>query len=804
MSWLKIICLVPILFFGAQSIAQNKSLDKANKRFQIKKYAEAIPLYEEGLLKSPNLRSKSRLAYCYRMNNKIDEALKLYEEIVQNPKVRSRNWYYYGETLVSHGRYDEAKIWLDKYLIEKPKDAKSLALMESIKKIQNIRPYFRTNNLQAYAHNSEGDDSAPVFFRDGVAFSSDRKSGMKVMKKKSTWTGREFLSLYFSERKEDGTYAAPDQMSRRLNDINKNTGTIAVSPDGSYVVFSRNSDVSNRMDQYNLMLYRADISKSGKFKNVKMLSFCKNNINYMHPAFAPDGETLYFTTDRKGEGGTDIFYSEMGSKGWKAPKNVGTPINTASNEGFPFVDAEGKLYFCSKGHLSFGGFDILFSQKDENGNWGNPINLGQPINSASDDISIYINSETTIGMFASSREGGDDDIYFFDIEGINDWETEVPPSLETPVATKMEEESTSIPENEATVLVENELEETALETETAELSATNIEVEEELEIVTEVTAVEETTMVVPPVVEEINEEVVAEEMEETVFTTTEFSTEKVVEEVIVAEEMNIVTPPVVEEVVEEIVEEKLPAATEVPTEKVAEEIVFEIEMGSTSTATKFVYENVEQNTEVETESTDEPTPIYTQPTKTEIDTPSLDLPIGKEEIILDAPVQEEVSKFEDGLANLDTPMTEEVPLTKPTGTNNNLEELKDFLSNESPQADATFNLEKIKFNPKAYVVNKENAAYLDKLVRMMNEVPEVKIEVNAHTESPGDDRENMVLSIKRATAVAGYLIRHGIATDRIKVMGYGETQLLNHCSNGVECSFDEHQLNQRVELKILK
>ena len=113
-------------------------------------------------------------------------------------------------------------------------------------------------------------------------------------------------------------------------------------------------------------------------------------------------------------------------------------------------------------------------------------------------------------------------------------------------------------------------------------------------------------------------------------------------------------------------------------------------------------------------------------------------------------------------------------------------------------------MENIKFNPAQYSVTPEITVQLDQLVSILNDYPGVKLEVASHTESIGDDRENMIFSIKRATAIAGYLIRKGIATDRLKVMGYGETQLLNHCSNEVDCEEEEHALNQRIEVKILR
>ena len=77
------------------------------------------------------------------------------------------------------------------------------------------------------------------------------------------------------------------------------------------------------------------------------------------------------------------------------------------------MDAQGRLYFCSKGHAGFGGFDIFYSEEGSDGQWSNPINLGRPINSPFDDISIHLQDDGLGGMFTSSRSGGDDDIFLF-------------------------------------------------------------------------------------------------------------------------------------------------------------------------------------------------------------------------------------------------------------------------------------------------------------------------------------------------------------------------------------------------------
>lgn len=748
MNWLKIILFLQILLFSSQLVAQNKQLDKANKRYQIKKYSEAIPLYEQGLEKNPNLSAKVRLAYCYRVNNNIEKAVNLYNEIVLHKRAKPITWYYYGEALMSQGKYDEAKIWLTKYTEKKPGDPKGWTLIESIDKVKTIEPYYIVSNVEPFAHNSESDDSAPVFFGDGIAFSSDRKTGAKIMKRKSSFTGRDFLSIYLSKGKGDGTYKAPNQISKRINDLNKNTGTIALSPDGTFVVFSRNSDVSNRKNQYNLMLYGADVTEDGKFRNVKLMKFCNNNSNHMHPTFSPDGKTIFFTSDKSGVGGTDIFYSTLGEKGWSRARNLDAPINTTANEGFPFMSSDNKLFFCSKGHTSYGGFDIFVSQQDKKGNWSQPSNIGSPINSPADDISIYLSKDLEKGMFASSREGGDDDIYFFDIDGMY------------------------------------------------ERSSINMIAEKQATEETLGSNAEDETIVVEPIAE-VSEEHSSDGFEIKIKT---------------LKELNATSQNTVSENVDEMM-------TTTPTEKVEEVVIhsakkedlpfsdiesvdskMETEYSSNPISDKqYNIEIAEENSSSTSERTDLPF-MPMEPFNSETKT------INKVDKLFEETEEYASSDFQEGLASIDSPMTDALPQSNENESYSgdaNIAEMREYLTLQSPQYETVFILEKIKFEPKKYMITDDVSNRLDELVALMNEFPVLNIEVNAHTESLGDDRENMVSSIKRATAIAGYLIRKGIGTDRVKVMGYGETQLLNHCSNGVSCSPEDHAINQRVELKIL-
>lgn len=92
---------------------------------------------------------------------------------------------------------------------------------------------------------------------------------------------------------------------------------------------------------------------------------------------------------------------------------------------------------------------------------------------------------------------------------------------------------------------------------------------------------------------------------------------------------------------------------------------------------------------------------------------------------------------------------------------------------------------------------------LKKLLIFLRDNPALRVELSAHTDSRGSDSHNMRLSQSRAQSVVNYLVNNGIARHRMEANGYGETQLINKCKNGIVCSESEHQQNRRTEIKVL-
>lgn len=115
----------------------------------------------------------------------------------------------------------------------------------------------------------------------------------------------------------------------------------------------------------------------------------------------------------------------------------------------------------------------------------------------------------------------------------------------------------------------------------------------------------------------------------------------------------------------------------------------------------------------------------------------------------------------------------------------------------------SFVLEDIYYDFDKWDILPESKIELNKLVRIMHDNPEIKVELGSHTDSRGSDRYNKWLSQKRSNSAVDYIISKNIEKERIVAKGYGETKLINRCGNGVKCSETEHRKNRRTEFKLI-
>ncbi len=178
-----------------------------------------------------------------------------------------------------------------------------------------------------------------------------------------------------------------------------------------------NNVIKNDVDgTLRLQLFKATVNPNGEWANVEKLPFNSDQFSTGHPALSADDKKLYFSSDGfESIGKTDIFVVDINEDGtYGKPKNLGSKINTTEKEEFPFMNDNGILYFSSTGHSGNGGLDVFGVRLYDN-TVSEPLNLGAPINSASDDFVFIIKQDK--GYFSSNRsEGvGDDDIYSFKV-----------------------------------------------------------------------------------------------------------------------------------------------------------------------------------------------------------------------------------------------------------------------------------------------------------------------------------------------------------------------------------------------------
>lgn len=268
--------------------------------------------------------------------------------------------------------------------------------------------------IQLLPFNSRtSDEFAPVYFKDGIAFCSNRKN--QVFVSYTTERRGDFLfDLYYVEQKDRNNWAEPSSLGERINSP-FNEGPATFNNRESEVYFTRNISTrkKNRRGARGnpLGIFRARISGSG-WDNITPFAYNNADYNVAHPSLSSDGQALYFVSDMPGGiGGSDIYVCHRQGGSWSEPENLGPIINTPQDEKFPFIHSSGRLYFSSQGHGSIGRLDIFYSQQIE-GQWHKPIAMDEPMNSKYNDFGIIVDDFQKSGLFCSDRNRSDD-VYSF-------------------------------------------------------------------------------------------------------------------------------------------------------------------------------------------------------------------------------------------------------------------------------------------------------------------------------------------------------------------------------------------------------
>ena len=257
------------------------------------------------------------------------------------------------------------------------------------------------------------DEYSPVYFDKGLVFCTNRNRN--VVSNYLTSDNKGLSKIDFIDLSPLATSDKPRIFSKNLKS-RFNDGPASFTRNGDTVYFSRNlkvegsvSEISNPRNKLGIFMA---VRENNKWDKITDLRFNNEYYNITTPYISPDGKRLFFASDNPdGHGGSDLYYCEWTGDFWDDPVNLGPEINTGGNESYPFVDREGALYFSSDGHSGLGGKDIYYS-KQSGGNWLKPVPLDPPINSEFDDFALIADSTMSGGYFSSDR-AGTMDIYSF-------------------------------------------------------------------------------------------------------------------------------------------------------------------------------------------------------------------------------------------------------------------------------------------------------------------------------------------------------------------------------------------------------
>lgn len=413
---LTLLAILAIAIFPLPVEAQKKQKDsRAQAAFEAGEYYAAIDLYKNVYNKVDREQKTAiffKVGECYRILGDARSAILWYKKAVredyQDPVIFLR----YGQMLLINEKYEEAEEEFKKYQELVPDDPRGGIGIESCEAAivwrENPTGYI-IENMRDF--NSRQRDFGPAYVNEAytqVLFTSTREDA--TGNETHGATGQNFADIFGSSMDRKGKWSVPVPVESLNSEFED--GTPCISPDFSTLYFTRCKKGKNQ--QLGCQVYKSVYDGSVWGEPVSVFEEFGDSITTAHPAISPDGGTIYFVSDMPGGlGENDIWKVTSEGGGWSDPENLGEEINTPGNELYPFLHADGTLYFSSDSRVGLGGLDIYKAVKDETGGWILE-NMKPPINSPEDDFGIVFEGNVERGFFSSSRKGrGNDELFSF-------------------------------------------------------------------------------------------------------------------------------------------------------------------------------------------------------------------------------------------------------------------------------------------------------------------------------------------------------------------------------------------------------
>ena len=431
-------------------------------------YADALVEYQKLIPRGyeNNANINYRIGVCYlNMPGEKEKALPYLEKAVKNVTAKYKEgifketkapydaWLYLGNGYRITNQLEKAVQAYQKYkdLIDDKKSEmskyadKQIEACNNAKKVQENPVYVIQDNLGEVI-NTEFSDFNPVVSADETV--------MVFM------TALKFYNALKFSKKVDGIWTEPVNITPEIQS-DGNQYANCLSKDGTQLYL-------NIEDNFNSDIMFSSYNNGRWDKSAPLNKNINTKFWESHASISPDGEALYFTSNRKGGfGDMDLYVSRKSELGdWDKPANLGPAVNTELNEDHPFLSEDGKvLYFASQGHFNIGGYDIFKSEQMADGSWGQPANIGFPLNTTDDDLFFYPSGN---GKYGYQARFADDNFGLRDIYRFEIFESEaeylaairqVSEELTEPLVEEVEEVTEEVVKEVVKEVVEEEVEE---------------------------------------------------------------------------------------------------------------------------------------------------------------------------------------------------------------------------------------------------------------------------------------------------------------------------------------------------------
>jgi len=424
--------LLSFYFSNAQLSRNVLSLDTVGMSFDDKynyaeyyiseeRYSEAIIIYNDLLNENPNDNDiHFRLGFCYLYTNERYLAIPHLEKVVndyksstqKNKKVPADAYYFLGESYYLNYDFISAETTFNELLALTKNAEDKEKLQKQIKFCKEAEEIFE-NPVDIIVTklgviNSASPDHSPVINADEstLIFTSRREGSTGGL---VDIDGYQFEDIYVYD-KTKGLNTKPEKLDTTINSL-EHEASCGLSIDGQelFIYKSAKNDDGD--------IYYSKLEGSKWSTPIKIQGDVNSTARESHATVSSDGKKLFFTSNRAGGlGGMDIYVAEKQADGtWANVKNLGASINTSLSEEGPYIHPDNKtLYFSSQGHKTMGGYDIFVSTINDNGVWGEPVNMGFPLNTVDNDVFFVPTIDGNRGYY-SSQQDGKSSIYIVDI-----------------------------------------------------------------------------------------------------------------------------------------------------------------------------------------------------------------------------------------------------------------------------------------------------------------------------------------------------------------------------------------------------